>query len=139
MVDARERNMRGRRTDDTVRAQIVAGLLTGAPVVEVAAQHNVSEQTVRNLQKAPEFREVWAEKENQRPNIPDLVEGYLAVLFASLTAQAQLVSTPEYLLRQPAGEVAILHGVMADKTFRLLAALTIAVQQQPAGYDGGEG
>ena len=55
--------------------------------------------------------------------IEALAMTYLEASLQALTAQAYVISQPEYIERQPAGELAILHGVVADKAVRLLDAL----------------
>jgi hypothetical protein len=40
----------------------------------------------------------------------------------TLEAQARAFRDPAYLARQPAGELAVLHGVLADKLIRILSA-----------------
>lgn len=59
----------------------------------------------------------------KRDHIGALVATYLEANMQALTAQAYVASDPDYINRQPAGELAILHGVMADKSIRLLEAL----------------
>jgi hypothetical protein len=42
----------------------------------------------------------------------------------TLTAQSIEAGKPEYIQAQPARDLAVLHGVIADKTFRILSAMT---------------
>ena len=65
----------------------------------------------------------------KRDRIGALVASYLEANLQALTAQAYVASDPEYINRQPADSLAILHGVMADKSVRLLEAL-----QSSAGH-----
>jgi len=50
----------------------------------------------------------------------DCVKGNLE----SLTAQAETAGEPEYVSKQSARDLAMLHGVMFDKAFRLLEIAT---------------
>ena len=59
----------------------------------------------------------------KKASIEALAMTYLEASLQALTAQAYVISQPEYIERQPAGELAILHGVVADKAVRLLDAL----------------
>jgi len=59
----------------------------------------------------------------KREHIGYLVATYLEANLQALTAQAYVASQPDYIERQPADGLAILHGVMADKSVRLLEAL----------------
>jgi transposase-like protein len=68
----------------------------------------------------------------KRDHIGALVAAYLEANLQALTSQAYVVSQPEYIERQPAEGVAILHGVMADKSIRLLEAISRSQPDQPA-------
>lgn len=59
----------------------------------------------------------------KKDHIGALVATYLEANLQALTAQAYVASQPEYINRQSADGLAILHGVMADKSVRLLEAL----------------
>jgi transposase-like protein len=59
----------------------------------------------------------------KKDHIGALVATYLEANLQALTAQAYVASQPEYIERQPAEGLAVLHGVMADKSIRLLEAL----------------
>jgi hypothetical protein len=50
----------------------------------------------------------------------------LEQLLITLTEQAKHVSEKQYVQKQQASEIAVLHGVMADKGFRLLSAIPSA-------------
>lgn len=112
----------------------MAALLAGQLPSEVAEQFHLPKSTVRS----------WARKVHQvRPkkddtNFGDLVAGYLRADLISLTAQAELFADRAWLEKQSASELAVLHGVSADKAFRLLAALeSIAPEEHPDDADGG--
>lgn len=71
----------------------------------------------------------------KREYIGGLVAAYLEANLQALTAQAYVASDPEYINRQPADGLAILHGVMADKSVRLLEAIS-RHQPEPPALDG---
>jgi transposase-like protein len=71
----------------------------------------------------------------KREYIGGLVAAYLEANLQALTAQAYVSSDPEYINRQPAEGLAILHGVMADKSVRLLEAISRG-RTEPATLDG---
>jgi len=122
--------MRGKRTPDDVRAKVVAELLTGERVPDVAARHGIAERTVWLwLQTDDRFAVVCTAKKQAEESAPDLgalVGGYLTTLLKTLTKQAEVAGTEDYIIKQPAGELAILHGTMADKGYRLLSAVAAA-------------
>lgn len=71
----------------------------------------------------------------KKDHIGALVATYLEASLQALTAQAYVASDPEYIKQQPAESLAILHGVMADKSVRLLEALHAG--SDPAALDAG--
>lgn len=118
--------MRGKKHPDELRAKVVAGLLAGLSVMEVAAEYDVPHPTVSHYKsEIPEglFDELRRKKGER---LDDLVYGYLLRSLTALHKQAEVASDSEYLQKQPASELATLHGVMADKTVRLLEACSRA-------------
>jgi hypothetical protein len=105
----------------------MAALLAGQGVTEVAEAHNLPVPTVSGWAKGIDFEQVRIKKGEQ---LADLTFGYLTALLSALTEQVSHVRTKEYVSKQPASEIAVLHGVMADKAFRLLSALPTG---EPAG------
>jgi len=93
----------------------------------VAAKHGIKRATIYK----------WLEREkpligpDALSNVVELKKGrigalameYLEANLNAQIAQAYVTSDPNYINRQPAGELAILHGVLADKSIRLLEAL----------------
>lgn len=55
--------------------------------------------------------------------ISALLANYLESNLQALTAQAYVTADPEYLNRQPAESIAVLHKVMGDQAIRLLEAI----------------
>lgn len=122
--------MRGKKHSDEVRAQVMAALLAGQGVSEVATQYEIPDSTVSDLRKAleAEFGELRTKKGKE---IEELLFGYLKSNLVALDAQAKVVSEREYIIKQPADSLAVLHGVMADKSIRLLEAIERARSVQP--------
>jgi hypothetical protein len=67
----------------------------------------------------PELAEINAKKKDE---FGELLSGYLSQILRTLQLQADVVSDKEWLKKQPADALAILHGVLADKAIRLLEA-----------------
>ena len=138
--------MRGKRTPDDVRAKVLALLFTGSSVEEAAETHGLERTTVyRWLDTDAEFQQVAIAKRREiaerETNIGELAAGYLRALLTGLKRQVEIVSTEEYLSKQSAADVAVLHGVMADKGFRLLSAAAAATdtgQRVAASITGGD-
>ncbi len=62
----------------------------------------------------------------QKKSVEQLVAELLTANLETLTAQAIIFRDSAWLKSQPAGEVAVLYGVMADKTIRILEAAAAA-------------
>src|ERR1043165_4338797 len=113
--------MRGRKHSDEVRAQVMASLLAGQGVTEVASQYNLDASVVSRWKSAipSDQLQVVATKKGER--IDHLLFEYLTETLVTLKEQTILARERDYVTKQPAGELAVLHGVMADKAVRLLA------------------
>lgn len=109
---------RGKPHDDTLKAQVMAALLTGQAPSYVAREYGVAEGTVHEW--ARQVRGVQTKKD---VDLGALLNDYLRASLEALTAQAELFRDPEWVKKQSADDIAILHGVLADKVFRILAAL----------------
>lgn len=112
--------MRGRKHPDEVQAQVMAALLAGQGIMEVSRQYNLPESTIREWVDSDTIAEVRAQKGRE---IERLLFNYLTANLKALEAQAQVVTEAEYIKQQPADSLAVLHGVMADKSIRLLEAI----------------
>jgi hypothetical protein len=62
------------------------------------------------------------ESQTQKKEIGDLLLAYLRSNLEALQAQAVMFSNEQWLAKQNAADVAVLHGVMTDKAIRLLEA-----------------
>jgi transposase-like protein len=114
---------RGKAHSDEVKAQAMAALLTGQGVAEVAKAYKLPERTVRDWLNSPEFAEV---RHKKRDRIGELLGDYVETNLVTLKAQSEHFRDKAWLSRQPASELAVLHGVIADKTIRILEAAEIA-------------
>lgn len=125
------REVRGKRHSEETQAQVMAALLAGQGVNEIAAQYELPESTIREWRSAlssEQFAELRAKKGEK---IEELLFGYLTQTLETLQSQAKIVSEREYVLKQPADSIAVLHGVMADKSIRLLEAIERARVPRP--------
>jgi transposase-like protein len=106
------------------RARVIAALLLGSGVMEIARELDLPESSVRNYKRTltPEQIAELNAKKGQR--LDDLVFDYLQENLTTLRVQSKLLRDESYVAKQPASEMATLHGVMADKAVRLLEAVT---------------
>ena len=108
-----------------VKGQVMAALLAGQAISEVAGQYNLPDSTVRQWSKdlGEEYAKVRAKKEGE---FDELVGGYLKEVLVTLSIQARIFRDESWLKRQDASEAAVLHGVLTDKAIRLLEAAAAA-------------
>ncbi len=118
--------MRGRAIDEQIRDQVVAAVLAGLGVSEIARQYHLPKSTVSRIRNevAPErLEQVGTE---HRARLDDLL---LSALSDNLTAQsaiAKLASDQNYLRGYGPSAVAELYTALADKAVRLLEAASWA-------------
>ena len=105
-----------------LKAQVMAALLTGQSVSSVAREYSVPRTTVINWrdQAGPT---VLDNCPTAKKEIGDLLLIYLRTAIVTLTVQQRVFADEDWLKKQPASELAVLHGVTADKAIRLLEAL----------------
>lgn len=114
--------MRGKAHSDEVQAQVMASLLAGQGVNEVATQYNLDPSVVSRWKSRIPSDKLQLVAIKKSEEIEVLLFNYLTQTLVTLDEQAKVVSEREYIIKQPAGELAVLHGVMADKAIRLLEA-----------------
>jgi transposase-like protein len=104
------------------KAAIMAALLTGQSIGSIARDYNVPASTIRSW-KSRESHSVASVATEKKEEIGDLLIHYLRSSLAALRKQAEVFGDTEWLKKQPASELAVLHGVITDKAVRLLEAL----------------
>lgn len=114
--------MRGKKHSDEVQAQVMAALLAGQGVTEVAREYNLAKAVVSRWKSSLTGQELEQIGIKKGERIENLLYEYLTTTLQSLKNQTEIAGEREYITKQPAGEFAILHGVMADKAIRLLEA-----------------
>jgi transposase-like protein len=116
--------MKGKAHPDEIRARVVAALLAGCGVMEIAREMNLPHNTISQYRSKIPENQLDELRRKKGARIDDLVYDYLVQNLETLRAQSKAVSDEGYIQKQPAGELATLHGVMADKTVRLLEVAT---------------
>jgi len=114
------------------KAAALAALLAGQGVSEVAATYKLPSGTVKSwLNRLKVATPVASVASEERAAIGDLLTGYLTETLAALRAQSKVFADPAWLKQQTAADAAVLHGVMTDKSVRLLEALGAESPLQP--------
>ena len=103
---------------DETKAAVLAALLTGQSIGQVAREYNIPKGTISNWKNRSPGPKVGTQKKE----IGDLLLNYLHANLDALTAQAETFKDPGWLRQQNAADVAVLHGVMTDKAIRLMEA-----------------
>lgn len=99
--------------------------------MEIARELNLPHQSVTNYKKEIPDDKLSEIRRKKGERIDDLVYDYLLQNLDTLRTQSKIVSDESYIHKQPAGEMATLHGVIADKTIRLLEVTTGAGIAEP--------
>ena len=121
---------------DETKAAVLAALLAGQSITEVAREYKIPKGTVSSW-KSRELGDVSQTIATQkREALGDLLLDYLQETFTTLIAQARFARTKEWLEKQTGSEFAVLHGVQTDKAIRLLEALSASNDTTPEDQDG---
>lgn len=126
---------RGKAHSDEVKAQVMAALLAGQGVTQVADQYHLPKKTVQDwLRQVRSADSVKAELDEpeKRDRLAELIGGCLETFLTTIRIQAEQARDPEYIKKQPGSELAVLFGVIADKAFRILEAAESATERDPA-------
>lgn len=117
-----------------VKAAAMAALLAGQGIGEVAKSFKVPRTTVNDwYREASGLTEKNRHKKGSR--IAELVEALLETNLETLRLQSASFRDEAWFKGHPPSDVAILHGVVADKTFRILDAYRGDTEE--AADDGG--
>ena len=109
------------------RAAVMAALLVGQSVSEVASEYNIPPATIRSWKSRQGNGNAVATVATQKKEeVGDLLLGYLQASLLALRLQAEHFGDKSWLTAQDASSLAVLHGVQVDKAIRLLEALTNA-------------
>ncbi len=110
--------------DDQTKAAVMAALLMGQSVSEVAKEYKIKPSTVRGWKSRQLNGEGVAIVTTQKREIIGalMLDGVEAQLIAT-KAMADVFKDPDWIRKQTASEIAVLFGVISDKTYRILEAL----------------
>ena len=112
-------------TEET-KAKAIALLLTGQSIDEVASVLRIPKGTVASWASRTKHvaSDAILENREQGEKLGGLIIDNLETYLSATKKMAETIFTDsEWLRKQEASQLAILFGVMADKTFRLLEAI----------------
>lgn len=113
-----------RSYDDETKAAVLAALLKGQAVSYVARQYDIPRSTISTWKR----RELGSISETvpsqKKEELGDLILDLLRAELEALKAMSLSFKDRTWLEKQSASEAAVLYGVIQDKVFRKLEALT---------------
>jgi transposase-like protein len=110
---------------EETKAAVLAALLTGQAISKVAEEYNIPEGTIKGWKsRQANGNPVVKVVEEKKERIGELLIEYIALSLETLQKQVVTFGDKKWLKEQEASQVAVLHGVIADKTIRLLEALS---------------
>lgn len=113
-----------REYDGQTKAEVMAALLAGQSVSKVAEEYKINPSTVRawkSRQLNGAGVAIVATKKKEM--IGDLMLDCVEAQLVAIKAMADVFKEPDWIRKQTASEIAVLFGVISDKTYRILEAL----------------
>jgi len=106
-----------KRYTPEIRAEVLSALLEGQAISKVSDDYKIPLSTIQN----------WRKRERQgaygrSTEVGDMLVVYMQKSLEALTKQAEKFADFDWLDKQSASELAVLHGVMTDKVIRILEA-----------------
>lgn len=116
--------------DPETKTAVMAALLAGQGVTEVADRYDIPRSTVSYWKSQISGGELAALDQKKAAELGALIFDNLTENLITLRHQVQRFRDDEWLGKQNAESVAVLYGVIMDKTIRILGAL------DPRAVDG---
>ncbi len=106
--------------DDATKAAVMAALLAGQSIPKVADEYNIPRGTVSDWRKHAQAGGRIDPTQKDGPTIDVMLRDYVNENLTTLREQAKFFRDTAWLSKQEASSLAVLHGVLADKSIRLL-------------------
>jgi transposase-like protein len=107
------------------RAAVLAAIASGQSINSISQQFGISRRTITGWRDQAQLPTVAQQKKQEiGQKVYELLEDYIE----TLRVQVRVTRDEAWIKRQSAGELAILHGVLSDKSVRLLAAFRPAAE-----------
>lgn len=113
----------GKRISDEIRAQVIAALLQGQAVTEVAKEYRLPKSSVSRLKNEIPHTELEQVGTKKRLDIAENISNFLDEGFKAIINTLKVTENVSWLNSQPASELATFIGVTSDKLFRILEAI----------------
>ncbi|MBK7181126.1 MAG: transposase [Chloroflexi bacterium] len=106
---------------EETKAAVLAALLAGQSINSVAREYKIPPGTISNWKNRQGVPKNGIQKKVD--SIGELLVSYLQTNLKTLQKQAEIFGDETWLKKQTASDAAVLHGVMTDKSVRLLEAM----------------
>lgn len=120
--------------DDGIKGAVLAALLAGNTPRRVAEEHGIPLNTVKSWRrrlKRGQIAMLHPKKGND-----GLMHEYIESVLRSLIAQSSVIQDREWIHRQSAGTIALLYGIVFDRTTRSLELLSSVTGGETAKLRG---
>ena len=116
--------MARRKYDDATRAAVIAALMTGQSLNAVAKEYKIPIGTVESWKRRKADLATKAATRNPQDVLGAALHGYVTESLTALRSQVKVFGDPDWIKKQSAHEMGVLHGIMTDKAMRLLEAMS---------------
>lgn len=106
--------------DDATKATVMAALLAGQSIPQVAKEYNIPKGTLSDWRKLARTTVRNDPTQKGETTIDAMLRAYVNENLTTLREQAIFFRDTDWLSKQEASSLAVLHGVLADKSIRLL-------------------
>lgn len=104
------------------KAAVLAALLEGQSINSVARAYKIPPGTISNWKNRQGVPKNGIQKKSEQ--IGELLLNYLSTNLITLQVQSEQFRDIGWLAKQNAADAAVLHGVLTDKSMRLMEAMS---------------
>jgi predicted RNA polymerase sigma factor len=123
----------GKPIPDEMKAAVIAALLAGQGVNQIAKAYSVPSSSVSRIKARIPKEQLEQVGIQKAENIASLISQNLEASFNAIHNILRQTEDAEWLGQQPASELATFLGVTSDKVFRVLEAIENAQTNEPEG------
>jgi len=103
-----------------VKGEVIAALLAGQGVNEVAKQYSIDKATVSRWKTSLPQQELQQIATEKKERLVDLIQAHLVASLKGATKCAEQANDDNWLRQQSAENLAVFYGVLSDKSIRLV-------------------
>lgn len=111
---------RGKQHDPQTKAAVIAALLAGQGVSQVASEFGLSKSVVSRMKQEISPQQLEQIGTQKKERLIDLIEKHLSASLKGATKIAEQASNNDWRNKQPADSLAVFYGVLSDKSIRLV-------------------